>query len=61
MDFEKLSLEGAWLITPKVFGDARGYFMESFKSEEFKRNVGDVVFVQDNESMSTYGVLRGLH
>lgn len=61
MDFEKLSLEGAWLITPKVFGDARGYFMESFKAEEFKRNVGDVIFVQDNESMSTYGVLRGLH
>ena len=39
MEFEKLPLEGAWLITPKVFGDARGYFMESFKLEEFKKNV----------------------
>ncbi len=61
MNFEKLSLEGAWLITPKVFGDARGYFMESFRAEEFCRHVGDITFIQDNESMSTYGVLRGLH
>lgn len=61
MEFEKLPLEGAWLITPKVFGDARGYFMESFKLEEFKKNVGEVTFVQDNESMSSFGVLRGLH
>ena len=61
MEFEKMALEGAWLITPKVFGDARGYFMEAFKADEFREHVGNISFVQDNESMSTYGVLRGLH
>ena len=43
------------------YGDARGYFMESFKLEEFRAHVGDITFVQDNESMSGRGVLRGLH
>ena len=61
MEFEKMALDGAWLITPKVFGDARGYFMEAFKADEFREHVGNISFVQDNESMSTYGVLRGLH
>lgn len=50
-----------WVVEPKRFGDARGYFMESFKLEEFRKHVGDIQFVQDNESMSTRGVLRGLH
>lgn len=49
------------VVEPKRFGDARGYFMESFKLEEFRKHVGDIQFVQDNESMSTRGVLRGLH
>jgi len=61
MEFKALEIEGAWLIKPKRFGDARGYFMESFKLEEFRSHVGDVTFIQDNESMSTRGVLRGLH
>lgn len=61
MDFKPLEIDGVWLIEPKRFGDARGYFMESFKLEEFRRHVGDVTFVQDNESVSTRGVLRGLH
>ncbi len=61
MEFQKTDIEGVWIITPKRFGDARGYFMESFKLEEFSEHVGEINFVQDNESMSTYGVLRGLH
>ena len=61
MEFIKQHIEGVWEIQPKRFGDARGYFSETFKLEEFRKHVGDVEFVQDNESFSTYGVLRGLH
>ena len=61
MEFIKQHIEGVWVIQPKRFGDARGYFSETFKLEEFCKHVGDVEFVQDNESFSTYGVLRGLH
>lgn len=61
MDYQKLPLDGVFLITPKVFGDQRGYFMETFKDAEFKANVADIDFVQENESMSVYGVVRGLH
>ena len=61
MKFTELSIPGVWMIEPKRFGDARGYFMESFKLDEFRSMVGDVTFVQDNESLSTMGVLRGLH
>lgn len=61
MEFIKQHIEGVWVIQPKRFGDARGYFSEIFKLEEFRKHVGDVEFVQDNESFSTYGVLRGLH
>lgn len=61
MKYTQLSLPGVWLVEPKRFGDARGYFMESFKLEEFQANVGPVNFIQDNESFSSRGVLRGLH
>ena len=62
MNIIKTSIEGALIIEPKVFGDARGYFFESFNAQEFKEKTGlDITFVQDNESMSTYGVMRGLH
>lgn len=61
MNFIKQNIEGVWVIEPKRFGDKRGYFMESFKLDEFRAHVGDVNFVQDNESFSTHGVLRGLH
>lgn len=61
MKFEELSIPGVWLITPKRYGDSRGYFMESYKAAEFEAHIGPVHFVQDNESMSTSGVLRGLH
>lgn len=61
MTYEKTSIDGVYIITPKVFKDDRGYFFESFKEEEFRRCVGDVHFVQENQSKSSYGVLRGLH
>ena len=56
------AIEGVLIIEPKVFGDSRGYFFESFNAREFREKTGiDVTFVQDNESRSRYGVLRGLH
>lgn len=61
MTFKQLEIEGVWVIEPKRFGDARGYFSETFKRAEFESHVGRVDFVQDNESFSCYGVLRGLH
>ena len=54
-------MEGLVVIEPRVFGDERGYFFESFNQAEFEREVGPVNFVQDNESRSVYGVVRGLH
>lgn len=61
MKFTELEIKGVWLIEPKVFSDQRGYFMESFKKDLFEQNIGQVNFIQDNESKSTKGVLRGLH
>ena len=60
-EFEKLEIDGVILVKPKVFGDDRGFFMESYKKSEFVRNGIDADFVQDNHSKSTKGVLRGLH
>ncbi|MEA4916484.1 dTDP-4-dehydrorhamnose 3,5-epimerase [Proteiniphilum sp.] len=54
-------IEGVVIIEPKVFGDERGYFFESFSQKEFEEKVSKTVFVQDNESRSRYGVVRGLH
>ena len=59
--FEKTSIEGVVVIEPTVFGDERGWFMETYNEQEFKENGIDVQFVQDNQSKSTKGVLRGLH
>lgn len=61
MKFISQPIEGVFLIEPRRFGDERGYFMESFKLDEFRENIGDINFIQDNESLSTRGVLRGLH
>lgn len=61
MKFEKTKLDGVYIIEPRVFEDARGYFFEAFKKNKFEENIGEVDFVQDNESKSSYGVLRGLH
>ena len=55
------SIPDVKIIEPRVFEDARGYFFESFSQKLFNEKVSDTVFVQDNESRSTYGVLRGLH
>ena len=61
MEVIKTDIEGVVIIEPKVFKDDRGYFFESFLQKEFEEKVCKTVFVQDNESKSCYGVLRGLH
>lgn len=61
MIFTEQKIKGVWTIEPKVFKDERGYFMESYKKELFEEKIGKVDFIQDNESKSTKGVLRGLH
>jgi dTDP-4-dehydrorhamnose 3,5-epimerase len=61
MEYISTEISGVWILEPKVFSDARGYFMELYKKEEFDKIVGPVNFIQDNESKSSYGVLRGLH
>ena len=59
--FEEQKIPGVFVITPQVFGDSRGYFAETFKAPDFAAHGIPVTFVQDNESSSTKGVLRGLH
>lgn len=61
MEVIKTDIEGPLIIEPKVFGDERGYFFESFSQREFDAKVGELRFVQDNESCSRRGVMRGLH
>ncbi|MGL4994527.1 MAG: dTDP-4-dehydrorhamnose 3,5-epimerase [Bacteroidales bacterium] len=61
MHFTQLDIEGVWLIEPKRIGDSRGYFLECFKREIFESKIGAVDFVQENESKSSFGVIRGLH
>lgn len=59
--FEKTAIDGVYIITPKKFGDNRGYFMETYNEHDFKENGLNYNFVQDNQSKSSKGVLRGLH
>ena len=61
MEFKKTDIESVYIIEPRVFNDSRGYFFEAWKKQEFEQHIGPVEFVQDNESKSSYGVLRGLH
>ncbi len=61
MEYIKTEIDGVWIIQPQVHADQRGYFLEAWKKDEFRQHIGDVDFIQDNESRSTYGVLRGLH
>jgi len=61
MDVIKTDIPGVVVLKPRVFEDARGYFFESFSQREFEQKVRSITFVQDNESMSSYGVIRGLH
>ena len=57
----KTDIDGVYILEPVVFGDARGYFFESYSQKDFPAEIGDIRFVQDNESKSGYGVVRGLH
>ncbi len=61
MEVIKTDIEGVVIIEPRIFKDARGYFFESYSQREFEQKIGKIDFCQDNESMSTYGVMRGLH
>ena len=61
MHYQETEIKGVYIIEPRVFSDSRGYFMETWKREEFVEHVGAVEFIQDNESKSSRGVLRGLH
>ena len=61
MNVKETHIKGLLIIEPKIFKDERGYFFESFSERDFNKFLGDIKFVQDNESKSTYGVLRGLH
>lgn len=61
MNYEKLAIPDVVLMTPKVFGDERGFFMETFRQDEFVKHCGNYSFVQDNHSSSKKGILRGLH
>lgn len=61
MEIIKTNIEGVVIIKPRIFKDARGYFFESYSKREFDEKVRPIDFVQDNESMSTKGVMRGLH
>lgn len=61
MNVVKTAIDGVYIIEPKIFGDERGYFFESYSQREFDEKIRPIKFVQDNESKSRYGVLRGLH
>lgn len=61
MNIIKTAIGGVVIIEPIIFEDSRGYFFESFSQREFDEKVRPITFVQDNESMSSYGVMRGLH
>lgn len=61
MEYKKLAIPDVVLLTPKVFGDERGFFMETFRQSEFEQHCGNYQFVQDNHSSSVKGILRGLH
>ena len=61
MEYIKTDIEGVYILEPRVFKDERGYFMETWRQEDFDEHIGKVRFIQDNESCSSMGVLRGLH
>ena len=61
MNFKKTSIDGLIIIEPKIFNDSRGYFFESYNQNLFKKDIKNINFIQDNESKSVKGVLRGFH
>ena len=60
MNYIQTEIDGVWIIEPKIFFDPRGYFMEAFKQQEFDATIEQINFIQDNESQSSFGTLRGL-
>jgi len=61
MEYIKTDIDGVFILEPRVFNDERGYFFEAYRKSDFEENIGKIDFVQDNESKSSRGVLRGLH
>lgn len=61
MNYIETEIQSVYVLEPRVFQDARGYFMETWNQADFDKHIGKVTFIQDNESKSSYGVLRGLH
>ena len=61
MKYTETAIPGVWMMEPIVYGDTRGYFMEAYKKTEFEQFIGRIDFIQENESCSSQGVLRGLH
>lgn len=62
MEYQETNIKGVWVLSPRVFNDARGYFFEAWRQQDFDEHIGHhVEFIQDNESKSSYGVIRGLH
>ena len=61
MEYKETEIKGVWIIEPNEFDDSRGYIFEAWKAGEFEEHVGPIHFIQDNESKSSYGVLRGLN
>ena len=61
MQITKTALEGVLIIDPKIYSDGRGHFYETYNYEKYKEFIGDINFIQDNESLSKKGVIRGLH
>ncbi|MCM1319756.1 MAG: dTDP-4-dehydrorhamnose 3,5-epimerase [Muribaculaceae bacterium] len=61
MEFIETDIQGVYILKPEIFRDERGYFMETYRHSEFTTRIGAIDFVQDNESSSSYGVIRGLH
>ncbi|MBQ2495063.1 MAG: dTDP-4-dehydrorhamnose 3,5-epimerase family protein, partial [Prevotella sp.] len=61
MNYIETEIQGVYVLEPRVFQDARGYFMETWNQADFDKHIDKVTFIQDNESKSSYGVLRGLH
>lgn len=61
MNYISTEIPDVWILEPKVFNDARGYFMETYRKEDFDTHISSIDFIQDNQSKSSYGVLRGLH
>lgn len=61
MNYVGTAIDGVWILKPRIFYDDRGYFTETYNKKDFDAHIGETVFVQDNESKSSFGVLRGLH